>query len=161
MAGHSHLRLPADEPADFGARTARLATLATAAAVGGLALAVVLGIVHGNGFRRFYFAYLTAGKKDAAQQLLEDASKHFSTERLNTPVIDYLLGKVSADKTLSQNKESSPLQAHLWIGMQQLAQGQREAALDNFRWVKEHGEKYAEEYVLATERLKKLETGKK
>jgi hypothetical protein len=54
------LRLPADEPADFGARTARLATLATGAAVGGLALAVVLGIVHGNGFRRFYFAYLTA-----------------------------------------------------------------------------------------------------
>lgn len=60
MAGHSHLRLPADEPSDFGVRTARLAKFAVIAAVAGLALAVVLGVVHGNAFRRFYFAYLTA-----------------------------------------------------------------------------------------------------
>jgi MFS family permease len=60
VAGHSHLRLPADEPSDFGAKTARLAKFAVIAAVAGLALAVVLGFVHGNYFRRFYFAYLFA-----------------------------------------------------------------------------------------------------
>jgi hypothetical protein len=60
VAGHSHLRLPADEPSDFGARTAKLAKIALIAAAAGLALAVVLGLVHGNYFRRFYFAYLTA-----------------------------------------------------------------------------------------------------
>jgi hypothetical protein len=60
VAGHSHLRLPADEPADFGARTAKLAKFALIAGVGGLALAIVLGFVHGQWFRRFYFAYLFA-----------------------------------------------------------------------------------------------------
>ena len=57
MAGHSHFRLPAEEPADFGQRTAGLSRLALIVAAVGLVLTLVLGF--GNYLRIFYFAYLT------------------------------------------------------------------------------------------------------
>jgi hypothetical protein len=59
VAGHSHLRLPAEEPADFGPRTARAAGIAKIAAAAGLLVAVVIGVIGGEYFRTFYFAYLT------------------------------------------------------------------------------------------------------
>jgi hypothetical protein len=60
VAGHSHLRLPAEEPADFGSKTLRLATTAKLAGAAGLLVALVIGFFAGNAFRTFYFAYLTA-----------------------------------------------------------------------------------------------------
>jgi hypothetical protein len=58
VAGHSHFRLPAEEPADFGQRTAGLSRLAVIVAAAGLVLTLLLGFQ--DYLRRFYFAYLTA-----------------------------------------------------------------------------------------------------
>ena len=60
MAGHTHLRLPAEEPGDFAAKSARAVFLAIVAAAAGLAIAIVLGLIAGDFLRRFLFAYLTA-----------------------------------------------------------------------------------------------------
>lgn len=60
MAGHSHLRLPAEEPGDFGPRTLRFAAAAKVAGIAGLLLALVLGFLSRDYFRTFYFAYLAA-----------------------------------------------------------------------------------------------------
>jgi MFS family permease len=60
VAGHSHLRLPAEEPADFGSKTLRVATMAKLAGAIGLLVALVMGFFAGNYFKTFYFAYLTA-----------------------------------------------------------------------------------------------------
>jgi hypothetical protein len=60
VAGHSHLRLPAEEPGDFGPRTARVAAAAKVAGAAGILLALVLGFFPHDYFRTFYFAYLAA-----------------------------------------------------------------------------------------------------
>jgi hypothetical protein len=60
VAGHSHLRLPAEEPADFGPKTLSVATAAKVAAAGGLLIALLLGFLGKDQFKTFYFAYLTA-----------------------------------------------------------------------------------------------------
>jgi hypothetical protein len=60
VAGHSHLRLPAEEPADFASKTVRVANIARLAGVAGLLIALVIGFFAGNAFKTFYFAYLTA-----------------------------------------------------------------------------------------------------
>jgi hypothetical protein len=57
VAGHSHFRLPAEEPSDFGRKTAKLSSIALIAGVVGIVLAFALG--YKDYFRRFYFAYLT------------------------------------------------------------------------------------------------------
>jgi hypothetical protein len=57
VAGHSHFRLPAEEPADFAQRTARGSRLALIVAAVGLVLALLLGFR--DYLRVFYFAYLT------------------------------------------------------------------------------------------------------
>jgi hypothetical protein len=60
VAGHSHLRLPAEEPADFVSKTLRVANIARLAGAAGLLIALVIGFFVGNAFKTFYFAYLTA-----------------------------------------------------------------------------------------------------
>jgi MFS family permease len=60
VAGHSHLRLPAEEPADFGRKTLSVATAAKVAAAGGLLIALLLGFLSKDQFKTFYFAYLAA-----------------------------------------------------------------------------------------------------
>jgi hypothetical protein len=57
VAGYSHFRLPAEEPGDFGRKSAKLSTIALIAGVAGIVLAFALG--YKDYFRRFYFAYLT------------------------------------------------------------------------------------------------------
>jgi hypothetical protein len=57
VAGHSHFRLPAEEPADFGQRTAGISRIALIVAAVGLVLTLVLGFR--DYLRVFYFAYLT------------------------------------------------------------------------------------------------------
>jgi hypothetical protein len=59
VAGHSHVKLPAEEPGDFVAKTARLALMAKVAAAAGLLVTLVIGLIAHDGFRTFYFTYLT------------------------------------------------------------------------------------------------------
>jgi hypothetical protein len=60
MAGHSHLRLPAEEPGDFAQRSLPLSRLAKGAGVVGLLAALGLGFLSRDGFQTFFFGYLTA-----------------------------------------------------------------------------------------------------
>jgi len=60
VAGHSHLRLPADEPGDFAGKSQRLAGVAKIAAGAGLVLALILGFIPGDEFKRFFYSYLAA-----------------------------------------------------------------------------------------------------
>ena len=58
MAGHSHLRLPAEEPGD----SAQVAPVRSPTIAGGgrILAAIGLGFLSRDGFQDFLFAYLTA-----------------------------------------------------------------------------------------------------
>lgn len=60
MAGHSHLRLPAEEPGDFAQKSLPVARLAKGAGAVGLLAAIGMGFLSRDGFQTFFFGYLTA-----------------------------------------------------------------------------------------------------
>lgn len=60
MAGHSHLRLPAEEPGDFAQKSLPVARLAKGAGAVGLLVALGLGFLARDGFQQFFFGWLTA-----------------------------------------------------------------------------------------------------
>lgn len=97
-----------------------------------------------------YFA-LRKQKKDAeAKELIESWLAVTKTSDWPRPVIEYLSGRITADKLLAEAK--TPEQqtvAHTYIGEMLYVSGKTAEANERFRWVFKNGKKFMDEYDLA------------
>jgi tetratricopeptide (TPR) repeat protein len=104
--------------------------------------------------------YRQAGKADEANQVLELAAKRSNTAAWPYPVISYLRGDLTAEALLraAGNNNDRLTEVHGYLGVDLLLKEQKEAALQQLRWVREHGNKRFVEYTLATIELDRMES---
>ena len=76
-------------------------------------------------------------------------------------MIGYLRGDLTADALLAQAGSNNDrlTEAHGYLGMDLLLKDQKDGALQQLRWVQDHGNKRFIEYTLATIELKRIEGG--
>jgi len=74
------------------------------------------------------------------------------------PVIEYLQQKLTAEELLARATDNDKqTEAHAYIGLALSLNGEREAALEHLRWVRENGNRNFVEYPLALSELARLE----
>ncbi|MBX9722107.1 MAG: hypothetical protein K2X81_11975, partial [Candidatus Obscuribacterales bacterium] len=104
-----------------------------------------------------YVAFRKAGKHLDAQALIATASQKFTDSSWPSIVIQYLLGKESAEKILSAASGNDDLtEAHWFIGAKLLYDSRIEDARKHLGWVVENGNKSFLDYDLARNELAKL-----
>lgn len=103
-----------------------------------------------------YFAELKSGNEAQARDTLIGASKLLDGANWPAPIVDYLLGKLSAASLENKAKDLGQLaEAKTYIGMSYWAKGKTELANSYFRWVLANAPKGFIEYEIA----RKLITG--
>ncbi len=101
-----------------------------------------------------YFASKLLKKENQAKLFLNDVSTKARTEKWPFPIVNFLQGQLDEERLLSA--ASSPgeqTEAHCFIALQSLVNGQEEAARNHFRWVKENGLPEYIESAIATGEL--------
>ncbi len=105
--------------------------------------------------------YRRAGKAAEAKDILDLATKRANSATWPFPIITYLRGELTADAlvALAANNNDRLTEAHGYIGMDLLLKDQKDEALSQFKWVKEHGNRNFVEYTLASVELNRVESG--
>jgi tetratricopeptide (TPR) repeat protein len=102
-----------------------------------------------------YLGYKEAAMISEAEGILADGEKNCRTDLWPYPVIRALKGELSAEEIQalgSSNDKKTEIRTYL--GMDLLLKGDKDAAKEQFQWVKDYGNKRFVEYVLSVERLK-------
>lgn len=97
-----------------------------------------------------YFAELKSGNEAQAQDTLIGAAKLLDGTQWPTPIVDYLLNKMSATALENKAKDIGQLaEAKTYIGMSYWAKGKQQVANSYFRWVLANAPKGFIEYEIA------------
>lgn len=120
------------------------------------------GNAQGNSF--FYLllrslALREAGMDNEALDCLAEVSKSLNPKDWAHPIVSYLLGVVPTDLFLeSMNKQDQPIKdtARFFVGINLKLSGDKEGAIEQFRWLEKHGDKRIVVNALAIAQLQRL-----
>jgi tetratricopeptide (TPR) repeat protein len=105
-----------------------------------------------------YLGFMEAGKSVEANPVLTDLLTNYDAERWPYPVAQFLGKKIKAEGLLSAATDNDKLtEAHTYIGMDALIQGDKESAITHFQWVRDNGNKKFTEYRTVLNRLSRIE----
>jgi tetratricopeptide (TPR) repeat protein len=105
-----------------------------------------------------YFGLKQLQKKDAAVKFLEEADGRVDSSDWPYPVLQYLKHAITIDELLAKATDNDKLtEAHAYAGLELALDGNRAAALEHLKWVKEKGNKEFVEFPLALAKLARLE----
>lgn len=98
------------------------------------------------------------GRADEAERLLEQARGVTPATSWTTVVLDFMQGRIPADKFLARAKSNGEkTEAHAYIGFKDALAARRDEALAHFRWVRDHGAKNYVEYGMAKGEIRRME----
>jgi thioredoxin-like negative regulator of GroEL len=105
-----------------------------------------------------YFGMRSAKRSADANKLLDQASLHLDSSAWPYPVIKYLKQEMALAELLGlANDQDKQTEAHAYAGLQLALNGDRSAALEHLRWVRDNGNKSFVEFPLALAELESLE----
>jgi tetratricopeptide (TPR) repeat protein len=107
-----------------------------------------------------YFGWREAKRDEDAGKILDEAMSQLDPHSWPYPVMRYLRREITAVDLLNtsmNNDEMTEIRAYL--GMDLLLTGKSQEALDNFKWVKEYGNRNFVEYPLAVSEMARLQSG--
>jgi hypothetical protein len=103
------------------------------------------------------FAALRDGQPDQATKLLGEAERRCDTAAWPYPIIKYLRGEIDeATLTAAASDSDRMTELNCFLGLGCLQKEKREAALDHFRWVMEHGNPDLTQYAISPAELDHL-----
>ena len=104
-----------------------------------------------------YFGLRQAGRAADAARVLEEAAGKVDTSSWPFPVIRYLQRALTIQDLLALATDNDKLtEVHAYSGLELSLNGERAAALEHLRWVKENGNKKFVEYPLALAELERI-----
>jgi lipoprotein NlpI len=104
-----------------------------------------------------YLGNRRAGHEDNANKILKDALKFIDRESWPYPVFKYLNKDINEKELLALAIDTDKLtEAHAYIGMSLLIAGEKDGAINHFKWVKENGNKNFTEHSLSIAELVRL-----
>lgn len=93
----------------------------------------------------------------AAAEHIQELDKTCDKSKWPRPLVDYLNGKMPADKLLQVTKNPDQLtELKTYLAMDQTAKGQPDKAVENLQWVVAHGNKEYMEWPMARAELARL-----
>lgn len=105
-------------------------------------------------------AYRSMGDADRALATLREGDARLSHSAWPYPVVEYLLGEISAEKLKGLATDNDKMtEAQAYLGLDLAIAGKAEDAKKCFEWVSEHGNKEFFEYLLARAELRRAESG--
>jgi tetratricopeptide (TPR) repeat protein len=106
-----------------------------------------------------YFGQRQAQEEAAAKDLLNEASQQCDPAAWPFPIVRFLKGELGTEELLkAANGRDQLTEAHAYSGLAAMLAGDKNAALDHFRWVRKEGDQSLFEHRFATARLQELET---
>ena len=104
-----------------------------------------------------HIGYRQAGRDAEAREVLDAAAKKSDTATWAYPIIKFMRGELSGEELLNLAQDNGQkTEAHVYIGLDDLLKGDRDAARKHFAWAKEHGNKRYLEYPLALAELTRI-----
>lgn len=98
-----------------------------------------------------------AGDRQAARQFLSESAGKFGSS-WPAPVFRLLRGEIDSAALLKQARDMDErTEGHCYGGLVETMKGNKQAALQHFHWVREHGNKDFVEYRIALTELRRLE----
>jgi lipoprotein NlpI len=108
-----------------------------------------------------YFGERMAHNDEVAAAALKEAQSKVDQSLWPYPVVQYLLNEISAQDLLKRATDNDKqTEVHSYLGLSFSLAEKREGALEQLRWVKEHGNKDFSEYRVALAELERLEQSK-
>ena len=108
-----------------------------------------------------HFAARRAGTQAMADQFLELAPRVLNVGAWPYPVIKHLRGEIGEPELLAAAiDDDKRTEAHCYLGLDHEIKGEKDKALDHFRWVRDHGNRDFFEYPVALAELVRLENPK-
>lgn len=105
-----------------------------------------------------YFGLRQAERAVDAAKVLEEATSKLDATEWPYPVIQYLKHSLTLEDLLTQaNSQDKLTEAHTYVGLELSLNGDRSAALDHLRWVKENGNRNFVEFPLALAEITRIE----
>jgi tetratricopeptide (TPR) repeat protein len=105
-----------------------------------------------------YFAAKLLADDRQAKVFLDGASTRLWTGEWPSPILSYLIGQLDANRLLAAASDAGEAtEAHCFIGLNALLDGQVESARTHFRWIKEKGLPEFTEYAIAVGELNRLD----
>jgi len=105
-----------------------------------------------------YFGLKQLDRSSDAIKFLDEAATRVDTSVWPYPVVQYLRHTLTIEQLLAQATDNDKLtEAHAYAGLEFARSGDRAAALDHLRWVKENGNKNFVEYPLALAEIARIE----
>lgn len=106
----------------------------------------------------WYFALKKAKHDEYAIKTLRDSIAKVDPTDWPYPVLQYVNHTLTLTEMLAQANDNDKLtEAHAYAGLQLALNGETQAALEHFRWVKDNGNKDFVEYPLALAEIARLE----
>ncbi|HBB88327.1 MAG TPA: hypothetical protein DC047_11990 [Blastocatellia bacterium] len=107
-----------------------------------------------------YFGERLAHNKEVATATLKEEQSRIDKGLWPYPVVQYLLDEISVQDLLKRATDNDKqTEVHAYLGLNFSLAEKREEALEQLRWVKEHGNKDFFEYRVALAELERLEKG--
>ena len=104
-----------------------------------------------------HFGYLQARQEAAARNVLEEAARQGERKVWPYPVIEYLLGQISARLLFKMaTDEHQKVEARAYIGLSLSRQGDHKAALEHLEWVKDHSNWQSIPFSLVTSEIERI-----
>jgi len=105
-----------------------------------------------------YFGLRQAERRDEAAKALDEAGDKLDNTAWPYPVIQYLKHRLTLQQLIALADNQDKLtEAHAYTGLELSLNGDRAAALEHLRWVKENGNKAFVEFPLALAEIARLE----
>jgi lipoprotein NlpI len=99
-----------------------------------------------------------AGKDGQAKKWLDEGRKRCDTTTWPYPIVKYLQGELDlANLMAAADTNDKMTEARCYVGLQLVQKGSNEAALEHFRWIKEHGNPSFAEFTISLAVLRRLE----
>jgi lipoprotein NlpI len=112
-------------------------------------------------FLLWYFSLRQLKKDDFAKTKLLTAIAQADPTDWPYPVLQYLNGSLSLSELLVQAKTNDQqTEAHAYAGLDLSIKGERDAALEHLRWVRDKGNRRFVEYEIAMVEIAKLEAAR-
>jgi lipoprotein NlpI len=97
------------------------------------------------------------GEPDQAKAHLDAATPRLDSSRWPYQIIRYLRGEIDQDAlNAAATDNNKQTEVHCYIGYEALIKGDKEKAVEQFRWVKDHGTRSFLEHELAVVELNRL-----
>jgi tetratricopeptide (TPR) repeat protein len=105
-----------------------------------------------------HFGHLLARHEDAAHKILQEASRQGNREVWPYPIVEYLLGDISAHLLFKSAADvAEQVEARTYIGLDLSFRNESKDALKYLRWVKDHSKFESITYALAVSEIARIE----